>query len=786
MINPATPTAIPAFVVQEKIHARDIRNILDYYGDKIKILSLDCFDTLLWRKTAQPKDVFYDMQHRSPFRTLGVTAYQRIAAAARAYRANYLANESRQVSLADIYHYFTLLTDDQKKQLADEELQTEIETCYAFWPFVELIRQAIHRGIKIVIISDIYLHTAQLRQLLNMHLPIDVMNAIEYIFCSIDHGKSKSDGLFCTVLEKLNASAQTILHIGDHQTADYESPKKLGLHALHFLQFNPKTLDFLRLQHTTSSLAPLSNPSIQHTRKARYSPFRGIFSYYNPPTDKPETLIGYMTFGPMLYAFAQFINDELAAIKQTRKKVKTLFLLRDAFLLYRACEAFSGEPIGQLARIRKFTAVAASFRTRADVDYYISGIAPQHYNVWVICEQLLLPTNLITQINEFVSRSNQPQETFNQLIHQENILQIIFKNSAAARGRLKKYMQNVLAITEGDTIVLVDTGYIGVTQDFLTRALQDELKIEIIGRYFIASHEPDRPVSKSLLTSTWCEHGLFEQSGTFKEGTVLGYDENGNPIFDIIKLSDQQYEKVQALQNQCVRFILDAKEFFSNSTFNLSPDILQSTAEAVLHRQIFFPTREEINYFSNFQHDKDLGNNFQKTMYNTNQASALLQYHATHKPHPYENRAMHLDLSLSAIAQRAFELDFLPEEKSYYGEKLRCVVMKDTQNSTAVISATKTQEGFYSCCIHTQSSCHLGIFFGEAYQWVQIERIHLLNQPDINFVHDSNKLFLSKMQQNNTVFSCDDQEGLLMLLPFKEPNCLVTYQVIFRPLIRRS
>ncbi|RWM26996.1 hypothetical protein, partial [Mesorhizobium sp.] len=39
-----------------KVH--DIPTILDDFGDSVKVLSLDCFDTLLWRKTATPRDVF--------------------------------------------------------------------------------------------------------------------------------------------------------------------------------------------------------------------------------------------------------------------------------------------------------------------------------------------------------------------------------------------------------------------------------------------------------------------------------------------------------------------------------------------------------------------------------------------------------------------------------------------------------------------------------------------------------------------------------------------------------
>ena len=126
-----------------QITASDLPHLLDHPNfQQIKVLSLDCFDTLLWRRTATPRDVFYDMQHRPLFKSLGVTAYQRMASAQRAYRAKFITQNSRQVNIREIYDYFTTLTEAEKNALAEEELLAEIETCYPFMPFVQLIQQA--------------------------------------------------------------------------------------------------------------------------------------------------------------------------------------------------------------------------------------------------------------------------------------------------------------------------------------------------------------------------------------------------------------------------------------------------------------------------------------------------------------------------------------------------------------------------------------------------------------------------------------------------------------------
>ena len=43
------------------IYADDMANALDYCDAPIEVLSLDCFDTLIWRTTPKPNDVFCEL-----------------------------------------------------------------------------------------------------------------------------------------------------------------------------------------------------------------------------------------------------------------------------------------------------------------------------------------------------------------------------------------------------------------------------------------------------------------------------------------------------------------------------------------------------------------------------------------------------------------------------------------------------------------------------------------------------------------------------------------------------
>lgn len=767
-----------------QITAAELPFLLDYFNKDITTLSLDCFDTLIWRQTAAPKDVFYAMQHRPAFQELGVTAYQRISAAARAYRLQHVKHGNHQIYLADIYKQFTALSHSEQNRLIHEEMLAEMEKCYAYPYTIELVRKAIAKGLKIVIVSDTYFTESQLHALLEKCLPSDVMQAITAIFCSVEFGTSKQDGLFNHVLQKLNLPAQSILHVGDHHAADFLAPQKMGLQACHFLQFTSNIQEFLRLQNAAASVSFLSEPGHHHKRMARFSPFRGLFSSINL-SHKPENVIGYQTFGPMLYAFAKFLCDDIEALKQAGKKPKIFFLLRDAHLLARASEAYTGKTIGKEVRIRKLLATAAHFYTREDVDHYLSSLTSQYYDFWVVCEQLLLPQPVATSIIQHAMQAPHPEKKFNELIHQDVVLQFVFQQSTALRERLMRYIKKEMQIEKGDTVVLVDTGYIGLTQQCLARILQQEMNVEVIGRYFIASHEPNRPPSNALMTSTACDHGLFEQACTYKEGTVLDYDVEGNPVFDKIRLSDEQYYKVQLIQDECLRFIYDAKQFFKAANVDLPLDILQAYAIASLKRHMYFPMQAEVTFFQTFQHDKDLGPTLNKTMFNLAQGYATLHQNAIPaKIAPYEQRAASLEISLSALLQRSLDLEFMPEDMSLRTESLNLIIMKDGKASELKANAHHTHDGYFTLYIPSIGYDQIGIQFGAQYKWLEIENLGLLNSTQQDSVHAAQNIGFNHMNKCENLFECTDKNSMLVLNANKSGNHALIYQVTFRPVVR--
>ncbi|MER8672298.1 hypothetical protein NKH45_35530 [Mesorhizobium sp. M1156] len=773
-----------------QIKAPDIPNILGVFGDSVKVLSLDCFDTLLWRKTATPEDVFAVLADNPVARSLGITPHQRISAAARAYRAKRLENGSCQIDIRDIYRFFTSLSGEERELLAETEIQTEIDICFAFSPYVDLIRQAHTHGLKIIIVSDTYLREDELRRLLAQHLPVDVLLAISKVYCSVDYGTLKSDALFEIVINDCGVPASQLLHIGDNEVSDVQAPRKLGVRALHFLQFDREVADFLRLQHAASPLIVLEQAAPETVVMPCYSPFRPIFSVANLQRCAPATVIGYMSFGPVLYAYCRFLMDEVDTLQRQGKRVKVLFLLRDAYLLSAACEAYAGKPVGKLVRIRGFIAIAASFRTRADVDYYISGINPEVHDFHCAARQLLLPPEVTDSLLRIALKSSDPQTAFYQLLRDHEVLDLIFKNSSALRSRLRRYMSRQLELEEGDTVILADTGYNGRTLEYLSRTFKEELNIDLLGRYVIASDEPYRSAdSKALITTPWWKYDLFEQCCTAKEGAAVDYDLDGEPILEEIELSENQYKKVIDVQDECVRFINDAGVIFTKTGVTHEYSILQRAAHAALFRHAHMPIEAELEYFEDFQHDNFMELDRKKSFYNIE--SVLKNVRRLPSPYrlgAYDTRGLGLDFTFSALVQQRFQLDLCPEDMNVRFSPLKVSIGRTHDSEVLLLRAHHLHDGYFSIILPYVSGTSAKMLLGEHYEWLQIEDLQLLNSAGSVCGNVSSSLDLEEINREGEIYRCLSQASVATirsvgLQQFKTPHY---YHMIFRPLVSRA
>lgn len=794
----------------KRIRANDLPALLDQIPSTIDTLSLDCFDTLIWRNYAAPRDVFYQLQHTAAFQSVGMTASLRIQAEAKARRLMLLNREHSEVRLHDIYRFHQPEADQiLLDALTQEELGAEMQACFAYPPLIQLIRTAHERGMKIIIVSDTYFDEPLLRRLLAAALPADVFAAIDAVYCSCDLEQSKAAGLFKKILKSRRNQPENYLHIGDHVTADFTAPRELNLYALHFQREDEQVTNMLRLQAIS---ACVMDPG---TRSAHPlpSPFQGIFALEKTYDYKPESFIGFASLGPVMYTFARYLQSEILDIRRQGRQPKVLFLMRDAHLPFLACAALDPTISGTCVSISRFTACAAAFRSECDIEKYLAESLPS-LRFDDMARQLQLPQKVAEPLIRSAQKSARPEAEFARLIRRRDILRIILEKSAEFRTRLLRYLQKQAGITTGDTLVFVDLGYHGSVQDLLTPVLA-EINIEITGRYLITLPTPGwESRRRGLLDASWCDDkalqtlvsniALLEQLCTSSEGSVIDYDRHGNAVHADSAINQKQHEKLSRIQAECQRFVQNAHPYFQSLTSPISLSLLRETVRAELCRMIFFPTEVELQYLRQFQFDLNLGTKDVLTVFDPEQGIAGLHRRGIffiekntrnmRMNYPAELRAAGFELTLALLTQQRLGLDIKLKDMLPRQAQLKAVLTRGREIHHTLLDAQMTYDGYYSAW--TPAGCgdfQISLLWGNHYEWLQLESAELIEMSA--FISQSESLhtldvwphlsFAQMTEHHGRLFNCHTAASSMTLTPPPLESGQYIFRFVYRPIAAR-
>jgi FMN phosphatase YigB (HAD superfamily) len=796
-----------------ELRANELLGALEQHAEGLRVLSLDCFDTLLWRNTASPVDVFYDLCRTPPFERLGFNARLRVSAETTARENARVKKGKGEVDLAQIYRAaFPELSAGEVEALAEAELSTEIAACYPFPPVVELARAAKARGLRVVVVSDTYFKERDLRRLFDAVVPADVVRSIDAVFCSSEVGVAKSAGLFERVLTRLGEKPGALLHVGDHPIADGSAPRRAGIVALRLVHQTPEVEALMRLERTARSML---HPETRRSESLA-SPFHGVFAC-SEVQPSPERLLGYYGTGPVLYAFARFVLDRISAHEAKGQRVKPLFLLRDAYLPKRVCDAVAGRPCGQTVAISRFAALAASFRKPSDVERYLGQSAGSR-RFDAMCRQLLLPESQASSLTRRANKSNDPAHEFVREVCKPAVLERVFERSQAFRARLFEYLERVVGIERGDTLLFVDLGYEGTAQRQLEPVLREELGVDIVGAYLLAVRTPGWERSRSgLLDPSWCDDRTFatllpymalvEDLCTADDASVVDYRDDGTPIRAERVVAGEQFARLAPVQDACVQFAQDAARFFAATGHPPSVEALRRSALGALGRLLFMPTEAETSYLEGFRLDMNLAtdDSFQlfdraKGLDGLRRRGLFLverKVRTLRTNQPIELRSAGLELSLALLARHRYSLEFTQEDLSLRRETLDLLVARGQDTSSVSVAAHPTHDGYFAAVVAV-GNCELsvGVLFGKHYEWVQIEAVELiaahalcqLNESEHTADLSSSCNAEGMALRGDGLFECLDPSAFVFIVPRSAaapPNNYVV-RIVFRPIVRRG
>lgn len=193
--------------------------------DKFEVISFDVFDTLISRTTEYPQDIFYLAAKKLyKEKNLCKTFEQKRIEAEHQARE---LSESGEVTLRDIYKIIDIPEKDKEK-LKEAEIQAELENCRPIEEMVRLFSYAVNEGKRVYIISDMYLPSETITEMLKK-CGINLKSGQLYV--SNDWACNKISGkLFQKVLERENIDPDTMIHFGDSIKADMLGARNAGIH----------------------------------------------------------------------------------------------------------------------------------------------------------------------------------------------------------------------------------------------------------------------------------------------------------------------------------------------------------------------------------------------------------------------------------------------------------------------------------------------------------------------------------------------------------------------------
>ena len=273
----------------------------------VKTVSFDIFDTLLFRPFYKPTDLFDYIEKVS-----GKTGFAKARINAEITARQLTIQE--EITFDQIYEQISPFYKDLQTVELDYEKKFLIPRSIG----KKLYEYAKFKGKNVIAISDMYLDTACIRNLLREK----GFNEFSDIFVSSDLKKTKATGnLFKFVLEKLQCRESEILHLGDNLHSDFDIPLGLGLRAHHI----PTEFDFFASRKKNQWVVKnyLENPTLLN------SILLGLALKYSTKNSDEISKIAYNLGGILSLSYVKFIHE----ITEKQSYDCLFFVARDGYML---------------------------------------------------------------------------------------------------------------------------------------------------------------------------------------------------------------------------------------------------------------------------------------------------------------------------------------------------------------------------------------------------------------------------------------------------------------------
>ena len=777
------------------VRASEIATLLDRAPPGVRVLSLDCFDTLIWRTTHSPRDVFACIDHP------GGAMQPRMWAEEAARRMQIARSGSGEIVLHDVYRRLHPCADVAAiDAMVRRELTHEADHAFAFAPVVALMHEAKRRGMSIVIVSDMYLTEPQLRVHIARAAGDDVLAMIDHVFVSAAHGVAKGSGLFDRMLDVVGVPANAVLHVGDNRAADYEAAAQYGLHAVHFRQFAPDVAQRLRYEAT---VAAIMDSRVQHVTPT-YQPHRAQIALRG--NDGPAYVLGHDVLGPAMHSFALWLKGEIDTLSaRIGKPVRPLFMLRDGYLPFRAFDAMFPDVGARQAEISRLVAARAGIHDAASLEAFLYerlDIMP----VAALARQLSL---FAPEIAKFVKGGDASADraAFARFVARGETRAKILKRSRQAGDRLMAHLRRA-DVQPGDAIMLVDIGYNGSAQNHLEPVLRERFGLDVSGRYLFLREEQVMGLDKRgmidlrnhecrVLHAMSGSVVILEQLCNIDQGSTIDFLADGTPMREAVDGKGQQSDVRDTAQAACLDYVRNTGTSMVRTAASDTLDVAVRAASAGLGRLLFLPSAAEVALFDTFDYEANQGTDQVSRLFDTQLAENGLRRrgiaYVDEERRMYvagEIQAKGLPLSMMMLSSLRFGLDLRSDDFEVGGIEVPVLLLGGSDQGVMPMTAWPTIDGYYRLTVPVGAGQFVpGVQLGAVCEMVQIESIAFQRVADIDSavtwrLQDTRPVLDDMDEVGTGVFRAG--EGALVMVPPPPTNDPLALVLVFRPLVMRT
>jgi FMN phosphatase YigB (HAD superfamily) len=615
---------------------------------RTRVVSLDVFDTLLWRRVPKPNDVHLLVGRRLAERDalaphLGARAYARLRTLAEreARSRKQRDHGSVEVTLEEIHAVLAPSATPglSVDEAARNELAVERQVVFADLRLTDYLRHVVAdvADVALVAVSDTYYSPAQVRSLLAATALADL--PLADVYTSSDRGTGKGDALWKVVVEDLGIEPDQLVHFGDNFDADVYAAQQVGIRALHY----PVATDrYAPIDVREEIVGPPGDPTAwcdERDGDGGLTAMRRRATFLRPPrpitgTEQVAWETGTAVMGPVFTGFAQWVVERAGHVGAER----VVCMMREGkflkSLVERQATAVGARLRVETAWVSREACARASIYTGSEDELrsFLSRLrAPSPDQM---LDSLGLEPGDVPELDQLMGHyeaTNRAADAGHALVDlvlgRPALVAKVVARSAERRHRLVSHVTTAAGAGDGP-VLLVDVGWSGTIQECLQVMVRAEgAPLDLYGLYLLAHvGSSDRVLRGVVLdgflggvgTNPFDVAGitggpeLVELVCTSEEGSLLEITADGRPLLEPVSASAAETAArrlvqagMEAYQHERL-LVADMAATAEDGPFETTP-AGRAMLGRILKRFLSQPNRDEAEAFSWWQHEENFG-----------------------------------------------------------------------------------------------------------------------------------------------------------------------------------